>query len=79
MLFKKQFLAYWKDGGGDREKWGGWHVYAKRNKLGWSQPSKAPVAPFDKNLSPLSDIDVELEEICSRQVGLSTKVRLTLL
>ena len=38
MLFKKQFLAYWKDGGGDREKWGGWYVYAKRNKLGWSQP-----------------------------------------
>ena len=78
MLFKKQFLAYWKDGGGDREKWGGWYVYAKRNKLGWSQP-KLQLLLLAKILSPLSDIDVELEEICSRQVGLSTKVRLTLL
>ena len=78
MLFKKQFLAYWKDGGGDREKWGGWYVYAKRNKPGWSQP-KLQLLLLTKILSPLSDIDVELEEICSRRVGLSTKVRLTLL
>lgn len=73
MLSKKQFLAYWRDGGGDREKWGGCDVYAKRDKLVVSTKTWQDKAPF----SPLSDIDVELDEICSRQVGLSRKVSLT--
>ena len=57
----------------------GWLVCLCKEEQAGLVSTKAPVASFDKNLSPLSDIDVELEEICSRQVGLSTKVRLTLL
>ena len=57
----------------------GWLACLCKEEQAGLVSTKAPVASFDKNLSPLSDIDVELEEICSRQVGLSTKVRLTLL
>ena len=79
---KKQFLAYWRDGEGEIGKNGVAVMFMQRGTCRRLNEDLATLSSRffseKRSSSPLSDIDVELEEICSRQVERSNKVHGTL-